>query len=51
MYENIGMSGPAAAGAVTLAATGVSSLWYVILAVTLITVGMALTQLIPRKEH
>jgi hypothetical protein len=51
MYGSTGMSGTVAAGAATLAATGVSSLWYVILAVTLVTVGTVLSQLVPRKEH
>lgn len=51
MYGSIGTSGTVAAGTATLAATGVASLWYVILAVTLITVGTVLTQLVPREEH
>lgn len=51
MYGSIGTSGTVAAGATAIAVTGVSTLWYVILAVTLFTVGTVLTQLIPREEH
>ena len=51
MYGTSGMTAASGAGATTLAMTGVDSLWMVIAAVTMLTVGTVIMQIVPRKEH
>ncbi len=51
MYPGDAAGGATAAGDAALAVTGMNTVWMVVLGVTLVVAGLAVTRLVPRRRR